>query len=284
MNSRMTDGARMPKKNILKFATASCMHAPHTDKDAFDWYLGQLENFQPDVVVSLGDDLEADGASRWGSEDKHTLIDEYSADDENKRRIFEVTPNAKHVRLMGNHCFNILDKGRIDPKLRELCDWRIPQYSHKGVQVNENALKWKVVSSYDFCRRRGVYRLGQVTFGHGWLTNANCDAHHSVMLGTPHGLFIGGHTHSPTSVTQAKMTSKVPIPYWFANAGCLRNLDPEFMRRNNSFNWGHGAVFGEADVRCGPSKSPRMSRCWTAETRIKEMYSDWASRTKVKAG
>lgn len=265
-------------KDVVRFASISCLHAPFSDPDAVQWAIEQIREFQPDYLISLGDDLEGDGASRWPSEEGHALIDEYAADDENKRLLAEAAPRAKRIRLMGNHCFNILDQGRINPKLRELCDWRIPQFTRGGVQVNKNALKWDVKGSYDFCRRRGVFRLGQVTFGHGWLTGAKCDAHHSVLLGTPYGLFVGGHTHRPTAVQQATMSSKVPLPYWYANAGCLRNLDPEFMRRHNAFNWGQAIVLGEADMRCGPAKSPRMSRCWNAETRIKEMYADWIDR------
>ena len=281
MASRTTPAARKPRrkrKDIVRFAAHSCVHAPLHDEDAIAWYLGQLEEHQPDYVISLGDDLEADGASRWPSEKVHTLIDEYAADDDIKRRIIEVTPNATHIRLMGNHCANILEQGRINPKLRELCDWRIPQFSRSGVQVNKNALKWRVAGDYRMCKRRGVYRLGQVTFGHGWLTTAKADAQHSVMLGCPMGLFIGGHLHAPSAVQQAMMTPKIPLPYWYANAGCLRMLDTEYMKRKNAFNWGQACVLGEADLRCGPAKSLRMTRQWAAETRIKEMYADWVDR------
>ena len=275
--TRTATRARMPK-GVVRFAAHSCVHAPEHDESAIDWYLGQLEEYKPDVVISLGDDLEADSASRWPSEKHHTLIDEYAADDEIKRRIIEVTPNARHIRLMGNHCANILEHGRINPKLRDLCDWRIPQYSRAGVQVNANALKWETVGDYIFCKRRGVFRLGQVTFGHGWLTNTKADAHHSVRLGCPMGLFVGGHLHSPKPVDRVMLTTKIPLDYWYANAGCLRDLDPDYMKRKDAFNWGHGAVFGEADTRCGPSKSLRMTRQWAAETRIKEMYAEWADR------
>lgn len=266
------------QKSIVRIAAVSCLHAPFTDMEALQWAAGQIREFKPDIIATLGDDLEGDGASRWPSEEGHSLLDEYAADDENKRILAEAAPRAKRIRLMGNHCFNILDQGRINPKLRELCDWRIPQYTRGGVQVNKNALKWELKGSYDFCRRRGVYRVGQVTLGHGWLGGAKADAQHSVLLGNPYGLFVGGHSHAPAAVQQAMMTSKVPLPYWFANAGCLRNLDPEYMRRNNAFNWGQGVVLIEADTRCGPAKSPRMSRQWSAETRIKEMYADWVDR------
>lgn len=278
MASRTIRGARKRRKDTARFVAFSCIHAPEHDQDAIDWLCTVIEEHKPDVLISLGDDLEADGASRWPSEAPYKLIDEYEADDRVKAQIASACPSAERIRLMGNHCDNIIGMGRINPKIRELCDWRIPQFTHKGVQVNKNALKWKVSSSYDFCRRRGVYRLGQVTFGHGWQTNMNAGRDQSVLLGTPYGLFVSGHTHAPEAVTQARMTGKVPLPYWYANAGTLRNLDPDYMRRNNGFHWGQACVVGEADLRAGPSKSPRMSRHWVAETKVKDMYSEWVDR------
>lgn len=279
MPSRTKRAAGKRSKGVVRWVAVSCIHAPEHDDDAIDWACGIIEQHKPDVLISLGDDLEADGASRWPSEVAFDLLDEYHADDRNKAKLAAAAgKGCELVRLMGNHCANILDAGRINPKLRALCDWRKPQYTNSGVQVNENALKWRVAGDYKFCRRRGVFRLGQCTFGHGWQTNINAGRDQSVLLGTPYGLFVGGHTHAPEPVTQARMTGKVPLPYWYANAGTLRNLDPDYMKRNNAFHWGQAAVVGEADLRAGPAKSPRMSRCWAAETIVKEMYADWVDR------
>lgn len=282
MPTRTAKGAGKRHKSIKRWVAFSCVHAPEHDQSAVDWLCEIIREHKPDVLISLGDDLEADGASRWPSEAAYALIDEYEADDRIKAQIAKAAPRAELVRLMGNHCHNILDQGRINPKLRELCDWRTPQYTHKGVQVNANSLRWRVAGTYDFCRRRGVYRLGQATFGHGWMTSVNAGRDQSVLLGTPYGLFVSGHTHAPESVSQAKMTGKVPLPYWYANAGTLRNLDPEYMRRNNAFHWGQACVIGESDMRAGPAKSPRMSRCWAAETIVKDMYADWIDKRGAK--
>jgi len=271
----------MPKrtKNVVRWLAYGCAHAPLHDPDAIDWLCEQVEEFRPDYIISLGDDLEADGASRWPSEEGFDLLDEYAADDEIKRQIMDAGGRrCEYVRCMGNHDHNILDWGRVDPKLRRLCDWRQPQHTLDGAQVNKNALKWKLATTYDFCRRRGVFRLGQVTLGHGWRTGAKADAEHSVLLGAPYGLWVGVHTHRPQHVNQAMMTSKVPIPYWFANAGTMRNLDPNYMTRHDKTMWGQAVVVGDADLRAGPAKSLRVSRQWNAETRVRGLYNDWIEK------
>jgi hypothetical protein len=266
-------------KNIVRFLAFSCVHAPFHDQDAVDWMCGQIEEFQPDVVVDLGDSIEAEAGSRWPSEAKHGLIDELRADNDIKAQIIRsAQPGTRFVKLMGNHEMNLLDENRLPPDIRELCDWRVPQFSRSGEQINRHALQWELVSTYDFCRKRGVFRIGQVTFGHGWYTDGRADEKHAVQLGCPFGLFVGGHTHSPSSVSQAMLTRKVPLDYWYANAGTLRDLDPQYMKRSSAFNWGHACVVGEADLRAGPAKSLRMSRRWDAETRVKEMYRDWSDR------
>ena len=50
------------------------------------------------------------------------------------------------------------------------------------------------------------------------------------------------------------------------------------MGRKRKEKWGHGCVLIEADLRCGPHKSLRASRQWEAETRIKSLYPEWASK------
>lgn len=269
---------RKDRKAVVRGVAYSCAHAPYHDPEAIDWLCEQIEEFEPDYVVDLGDGLEADAGSRYPSEAAHDLLDEYEADDRLRGQIMAAAPHAAFWRIMGNHCHNLLDEHRIPKNLRRACDWRKPQYSIEGVQINKHAMQWRIAATYDYCRNRGVARLGQVTMGHGWHTDSKADAKHSVTLGCSHGLFIGGHSHRPQAVTQAMMTSTCALPYWHANAGCMRDLDPSYMRRNDKSRWGHACVVFEADLRAGPAKSPRMTRCWTAETRIRGMYNEWMDK------
>lgn len=263
---------------VVKIVAFSCTHCPVQDKQAIKWLCSQIADFKPDVLVHLGDWMEADAASRWPSEETYSLEEEIAEADRVAVEIHDAAPEAERVWLLGNHDKNILDKGRIDGKVRSMCDFRRPQFDDSGEQINKNLLGWKIVADYHYCRTRGVVRFGQVTLAHGYEAGTKADENHSVLLGCPMGLYVGGHTHRPTHVTQAIKSAGVPLPYWYANAGCLRDLSPHYMRRQRGFQWGHGCVLIEADTRVGPHKSLRMSRRWTAETKIRGMFSDWEAR------
>jgi predicted phosphodiesterase len=242
-----------------RFLAFSCPHCPLQDERAVEWLLGRIEAERPDVVVHLGDGHEADSASRWPSEYDWSLSDEFEAHDALLKRIRLAHPKARRVFLEGNHDANTREIGRIDKRLRSQCDYRDPD------NEPELARHWERPCDYVYDRRRGCFRIGQVTFAHGFEASQGGDEFQSILLGVPMGLFVGGHTHRPTPhVGQARRTNAVPLPYWFANPGCLRDLKPPYMTRKRSHGWGQGVVIGEAV----PIKSPRMARQWDARVEI----------------
>jgi hypothetical protein len=233
------------------------------DDKAIDWMLGRLEKIQPDVVVHLGDGHEADSASRWPTEYDWDIVDEWDSHNAMLAKIRKAAPKARRVFLPGNHDANFQEICRIDKKLRRACDFR----------DHEPELKdhWELPASYVYDKRRGTFSIGQVTFAHGYEAGANADEFHAILLAAPFGLYVGGHTHRPTPcVMRAKRTATVPLPYWYANAGAMRNLKPPYMERKRTHNWGQAIVVGEAV----PLKSPRMSRHWDARVEIFRMADD----------
>lgn len=245
---------------IVSFLAFSCPHCPLEDKDAIDWLIEEIGTRQPNVIVHLGDGHEADSASRWPSEYDWPLAEEFKAHNALLQRIREAHPKARRVFLEGNHDANLLAVNRIDKKLRSLCDFR----DHEPELAN-----WEQPASYVYDRYKGVFRLGQVTFGHGYEAGPAADEIQSITLGAPYGLWVGGHTHRPLPVAQAKRTAQIPLPYWYANAGTLRDIwDCDYMTRKRRHLWGQGIVVGETAI----TKSPRMSRNWNAETIVRVMF------------
>lgn len=242
-----------------KFLAFSCTHHPLHDEDAIEFLFKQIKEHKPDVLVHLGDGLEADAASKWGSEYPFVLEDEFNQHNEFLGRLIDATPNAKRVFIEGNHEHNIRDEQRIDKKLRSLCDYRKhqPNLKHFKFIARNNSNK-------------GIFRLGQVTFSHGFEASQNAGKFESVLLGKPYGLYVFGHTHRPEHVTQVELTKGVPLPYWYANAGCLRNMDCNYMKQKRKHAWGQGVVVGEAMEL----KSPRERKCWDAETIIFKRYNE----------
>lgn len=245
---------------VVSFLAFSCPHCPLEDKEAIDWLIGEIGERKPNVIVHLGDGHEADSASRWPSEYSWTLAEEFKSHDDLLGRIRGAHPGARRVFLPGNHDANIQAIGRIDKKLRDLCDYRDrePELKH-----------WEQPAEYIYDRYKGVFRLGQVTFAHGYESGVGADEIQSITLGVPYGLYVGGHTHKPLPVTQAKRTSAIPLPFWFANAGTMRDIwDVPYMERKRRHQWGQATVIGEVAI----TKSPRMTRQWNAETVVYRMF------------
>ena len=248
----------------LVFVAFGCAHVPLTDQGAFQWLLSQIREVKPDVIVNLGDWFEADSVSRWPSEYDWSLEDEYRKGDSMMAEIRAAAPSARRIFLPGNHDDNILAQARVPIKLRSRVAWNVPQYDSKGKWLNKELLTyWERPASYIYCRRRGVWRLGQVTFSHGFESSLNADLHQSILLGVPNGLYVGAHTHKPLPVTQAVRTPSIPLPYWYANVGCLRDLKPVYVQRKRTHGWGHACIVGEAH----PDGRHRHTRHWSAELR-----------------
>jgi predicted phosphodiesterase len=256
---------------IIRWAALSCTHAPLEDWDALNWAAEQIQEHQPDVLIHLGDLLEASSASKFPKEDAWDIINEYEHAENILDALSEAAPGAERLFLEGNHDHNIRGYARIPKDLRPLVDYRrhIPSFVKQ---------EWiPGVDEYVYDRNRGVYRLGQVTFGHGWATGVSADKQQSVDLGMPYGLFVSGHTHKPVQVTQTMMNQTTPLPYWYANAGTLRNIwstADDWMRRKRRHLWGQAIVLGDAWVDTKKTSSIPGQRRWDAETRFFRMYND----------
>ena len=252
----------------VRFLAFSCTHCPLQDDEAVDWLVGRVAAWRPDVVVHLGDGIEADAASRWNDEAVHTLLDEYEVLDQLLARVRRAAPRSSRcVYLQGNHCANVMAKNRLDPRIRELVNphRHIKEFAH-----------WDTKAEYEYDRKRGCFRIGQVCFAHGFETSSSGIRREAIYFlgGHQFGCYIHGHTHRatpPGPPVQLEATASTPLPYWRANAGCLRNLKPDFVKRRNTQAWSQAVVVGKAEA----VKSPRSHRCWDAETVVFRTYDEW---------
>ena len=194
------------------------------------------------------------------------MADEFEAHNKILAGIRKVAPRARKVFLPGNHEANILSINRIDRKLRGLCDYR------KQPDLQPELMKhWEQPVEYILDSKRGVFRLGQVAFSHGFKTTPSGDEWHSIRFCVPFGLYVGGHTHRPLIVTQARKSPTLTLPYWYANAGTMRDIwDVDYMDRKDRSRWGQAVIVGEAKV----GGKVALSQEWSAETRFFRMYED----------
>jgi predicted phosphodiesterase len=251
------------------FLAFSCTHCPHQDDVAIAWLLGQIADRKPDVIIHLGDMCEGEAGSKWNDEAMHTLLDEYEVANEMLKSIRRVAPKSSSlVMLQGNHDANILAKGRIDPRVRQLLDMR------KNIDELQH---WNTKAEYEYDRRRGCFRLGQVCFSHGYDCSEAGIRREAIyfLQGHQFGMYVHGHTHRSHPPKQLMATSTTPLPWWVANAGCMRDLKPDFVKRLNTQLWSQAIVVGESEM----IKSPRSYKCWDAETVVFRGYDQWRAET-----
>lgn len=255
--------------SIERFVAVSCSHAPFEDQDAHDWAAREIKDAKPSVVIHLGDLVEAEAASRFGNEVNHTLEDEYEAANEVLEVLRAASPGARHIFLPGNHDFNLTAQQRIPKSIRSLVDYR-----HWIAEIREG--HWEQpVERYSYDYQRGVFRLGQVVFGHGWAAGQAADKQHTIDLALPFGLGVWGHTHRPRQVEQVMQNQTTPLPYWMSNVGTLREMveTVEWMNRKRKHQWGQALIVGETKVWDDENMIPAR-REWDAEVRIFRTFNE----------
>lgn len=240
----------------LKVIAFGCTHMPISDPKTVAWRSAQVEEYQPEVIVHLGDWLDADAASRWPNEHDWTLKDEYRAVADDMRHLQKLVPKAKRVWLLGNHDDNLRAPNRIPKKLREVCSWEQDPDMQAAITDGD----WKIVPY----SHRAMYRIGQVTFQHGAQTNLNAERDQCLLYGVQHGLHVSAHLHRPREITRVVLPGKVPLPYWYANVGCEADWSKmEYVQRASIALWGSGLM--KLRINAAQRRSSFASVQWAAD-------------------
>lgn len=230
------------------WAAISCTHRPVHDTDYCKWAVKQVKSIQPDILVHLGDLFDVKCLSRFAKAGSPTLKQEYESGSEFLVQLHEAAPKATRVFLMGNHEYRIFREENL--LVSDLLDMRkhIPELKH-----------WKV---YDYLYDPSyVYRVGQVTFSHGFSTSAGAMKREVLSLTYPNGLYVHGHLHQGHGPEQI-MAGSLALPYWKADAGCGIEYTPtSYFAQWNLGKWSRGLLHGTLDTKLHAD-----SRChWTAE-------------------
>lgn len=239
----------MPRK--VRIAVISCTHAPFTPPATLKWVCDTLSVTKGiDWFVHLGDLFEAGAASVHASSEEydHTLEDEFEFGHNLLKSIRSVLPRKTNLIChMGNHDDNILtqDPRRIPPKIRSLVDWR----KHERFGAEFKRWSWKPYVK----GRDGVSSFGQVRLIHGFDAGVNSDELEGLQVanmfaGVANQLIVRGHTHRPTNITQMKRTARIPLPFWFGNVGTAGPLQPPWMMRRDTSQWGTGMAIIDAVI------------------------------------
>lgn len=248
---------------MAKIIAYSCPHGILVDKDWEAWLVKRIRQEKPDEVICLGDLHEAMHASRWPSAYNWTMTAERDDVARHMDRITRAAPDVPKTLLMGNHDANMLNVLRIDADKfgHDTFDWTL-WYDR---QLNQDG--WNIGCEYVYDPEWGAVQRGQVTFTHGYSAGTQADKEMALVIGQPYGLTVSGHTHRPKPVTQVMASTRISLPYWFANPGCGRTLKPDYAQQKLTQDWGQGLVVVEYEEWRYPNYMPREPR-WEAWTEI----------------
>lgn len=247
---------------MTKILAFSCLHAPITHKGYFEWLLGQIREFKPQIIVNLGDLYEGKWAKKWAkhADEAWSVLEEHKSVAGLITDINKAAPKATKWWLYGNHCSNSFEvhPGRTESDIVPALHWRENREASKALE------NWKVIEKYG----HDVYkRLGPITFRHGCDLSVAGIKRETIYYATPYGLHVAGHTHRPTPVTQLELAG-ANLPYWQCNPGCGADWDKmHYMSRLNKQGWGRGIVLIET-AGVEQSRAAYLSKQWDAEVRI----------------
>jgi UDP-2,3-diacylglucosamine pyrophosphatase LpxH len=252
--------------DTAKFAAISCVHVPHQSEEAKEWLLTRLQELKPTHFILLGDLFDASAVSVHNDEFYQSLEEEYEAGSKYLSDIRSVLDQStKLVWCLGNHDDNIQTKDprRTNVGQRSLLHW------NKHREYGDEFLRWKQIP-YEKSAK-GIYRLGPIRFYHGFDVGANSDELETLQMAyaikdQAYSLWIRGHTHRPTErIMQCRRTQRILIPWFYANAGTMGPLNPDYMLRKDSSRWGRALVHGECSL-----SSPRRPalKDWDAQVEL----------------
>ena len=248
---------------LAKIAVISCTHCPFMPPETRDWVLNTLSDIKGLTHFGhLGDLHEASAGSVHPNEDTHTLEDEYEASHNLLSSLRAVVPPSCHRWVnMGNHDDNLLasDPRRVPRSLRGLVDWR------RHPEFGEEFRKWCWVPYEKSVR--GAYKVGPCVFYHGFDAGQSSDELEALQFanfygGYPHLLMVRGHTHRPVPPTQCRRTKSIPLPWHYANVGTAGPLNPSWMKRRDTSQWGTAMLV----IECKVNRLSKLNgKCWDAE-------------------
>jgi hypothetical protein len=257
---------------LRRWAAISCVHAPFYNEESFDNLLGRLEEGGPygkltDFIL-LGDLFESSAASVHPNETEHTLAEEYEMGAHYLEEVRARLPKKCRLHwLLGNHDDNLQfkDSRRTEKSTRDLIHWMQSRW-----EPEFRLWKQRPYIKPSRHSQKGCLQIGQCIFVHGWDCGVNSDETECIQVinatgGHAHRLVVRGHTHRPVDVTQCKKSIKIKLPFWYANAGTMGPVQPDYMARKDCHHWGASIVWGE----CKPGTPGRFSGVeWSAETEL----------------
>lgn len=196
--------------------------------------LGAVESFIPDfdpsLVIYIGDGLQMDCVSHWLADKRRPMegqrvLKDYAGFSTNVLDKHEsLAPNAKRVYLLGNHEDWARQYVDLHPEVEGLLEVEV------GLRLRER--RYTVVPFGE------TIAVGHLNFVHGMYTNEH---HTKAMVQAFRRNIRYGHTHDIqyyTSVSPMDVQDRISG----ASIGCLCNVNPTYLK-NRPNRWQHGFMY-----------------------------------------
>lgn len=220
------------KSRLTKWIYASDLHGDMQQGNVVDELYEFTEKFKPDVKIFGGDlfDFRAirRGATATERADSMALDVELGLEFLNKWK--------PDVFLRGNHDERLWDTAKYAG------DGLVRDHAQEGVRQIETKCKLIKCKLLPYSVNEGVYRLGKLSFIHGFHAGMYATKRHAEVFADEGGATIHGHTHSIQQASIARHGGANGF-----GAGCLCQLDMEYNRHFTSrlmhqHGWGYGFV------------------------------------------
>ena len=221
------------KSKLTKWVFSSDLHGDMQDADSVKAFLQFVKKFKPDVKI-FGGDLFDFRAIRRGATNEEKA-DSMALDIQlGLKFLGQYKP---HVFLRGNHDERLWDQAK--------CSFNGLSRDHAQEGARSIETKCKIIKCkmlpYDV--NDGVYRLGKLTFVHGYHAGINATKKHAEVFAESGGAVLHGHTHA----IQSASVVRHPECRGYA-VGCLaqtkmgynRHMTGRFLHQNG---WAYGVVW-----------------------------------------
>lgn len=220
----------------IKFIAAGDSHGDMIDWEAADALREFLADYRPEVRVCLGDAFDFRALRRGvdGKERQESIMEDIDAGLHFLTKILRPT-----VYLYGNH------EDRLDAIISsELDATRREAVQSIKDRINREVRKAGCKTILPYHAEQGVWKLGPVTYIHGYAHGVNATTVQGQHYCSPGGALIHGHTHNLASISLTQHGSGNAF-----SAGCLcRKADMTYSKnRLATSRWGSGWVAGWVD-------------------------------------
>lgn len=209
--------------NWKRFVFATDIHGDMQDKAANDALMGFCADFQPEIRICGGDWMDCRPLRRGaGDEEKaEGMSSDWEAAKEWAERF-----NPTHM-LEGNHDYRLVRLAENGSGI--LREWA--KSRREEIRQLFEGLECKT-QPYDV--RRGVLKIGTLSFIHGYTHGVNCLREPILSYGN----VIQGHVHYPS------YNARMGFEGW--TSPCLCNLEMEYASTKlGSLSWRNGWIWGE---------------------------------------